>query len=335
MPPKPPVLADVARLAGVSHQTVSRVVNGHPNVSNGTRSRVESAISALGYRPNAAARSLATGRTHSIGVVAGELGQFGPSKMLVGIQAAAREAGYTVNIVALKDYSVETVHEAVDSLLHHGVEALAAIAPHTSALQALTRISTGVPLATVGGTTGAGASVAADQEQGTEAAVRHLVSLGHRRIAHLAGPLDWTDASRRRESWERALRAAGLEPAQVLNGDWSAGSGYQAGLDFDLASGTTAVFASNDQMALGFMKALRERGCVVPADFSVVGFDDVPEAAFYEPSLTTVRQDFETVGRSCVQHLLGQLSSNGRAFPLLVPSTLVLRASTAAPPASA
>lgn len=335
MPSKPPVLADVARLAGVSHQTVSRVVNGHPNVSTGTRSRVESAITALGYRPNAAARSLATGRTHSIGVVAGELGQFGPSKMLVGIQAAAREAGYMVNIVALKDYSVETVHEAVNSLLHHGVEALAAIAPHTSALQALTRISTGVPLATVGGTaTGAGAGVAADQEQGTEAAVRHLVSLGHRRIAHLAGPLDWTDASRRLASWERALRAEGLEPAQVLNGDWSAGSGYQAGLDFRLDSGTTAVFASNDQMALGFMKALRERGCVVPADFSVVGVDDVPEAAFYEPALTTVRQDFETVGRSCVQHLLGQLSDDGTALPLLVPSTLILRGSTAAPPAS-
>lgn len=323
--PRGPSLTDVATLAGVSHQTVSRVVNRHPNVSDATRRKVRAAISELDYRPNAAARWLATGRTHSIGILAGELAQYGPSSVLMGIQDAARSAGYFLTVVTLKDYSKAAVDEGLSGLLNHGVEAVVAVTPHVSALEVLAKVQTSIPMVMVGGGGGIDGDVSLDQEGGAARAVEHLVELGHRRIAHLAGPLDWVDAQRRVDGWRRVLRAHRLGDGALYQGDWSARSGYDAGMRLDVSDGTTAVFAGNDQMALGLLKALRERGCSVPRDVSVVGFDDVPEAEFYEPSLTTVRQEFHDLGRSCIDALMDRgARSPADAGPL----RLVIRGST-------
>lgn len=325
--PRGPSLTDVASLAGVSHQTVSRVVNRRPNVSEATRRKVNAAITELDYRPNAAARWLATGRTHSIGILAGELAQYGPSSVLMGIQDAARSAGYFLTVVALKEYSEQAVDEALGDLLNHGVEGVIAITPHVSALEAIGRVRGGIPMVTVGGGDHRGGDIALDQETAAVQAVEHLVGLGHRRIAHLAGPLSWVDARRRLDGWRSALQAGGLAEGPVYQGDWSARSGYGIGRSLDLTGGPTAIFVGNDQMALGLLKALRERGCDVPRDISVIGFDDVPEAEYYEPSLTTLRQEFQELGRLCIDELIGQQrpAPGGRA-----PSPkLIVRSSTA------
>lgn len=324
-----PSLNDVASLAGVSHQTVSRVVNHRPNVSEATRRKVRAAITELDYRPNAAARWLATGRTHSIGILAGELAQYGPSSVLMGVQDAARSAGYFLTVVTLKDYSVTTVDEALSGLLNHGVEGVIAITPHVSALEVLSTVQAGIPMLTVGGGHHRAGDIALDQESAAVAAVDHLVALGHERIAHLAGPLDWVDAQRRLEGWRRALRGHSLPEGPLYHGDWSARSGYETGRTIDVVDGPSAVFVSNDQMALGLLKALRERGCDVPRDISVIGFDDVPEAEFYEPSLTTLRQEFHDLGRLCIEELIGHESA-GTSRAAARPE-LVVRASTAEP----
>ncbi|MCU1632922.1 MAG: hypothetical protein JWM61_1574 [Micrococcaceae bacterium] len=325
--PRNPSLTDVASLAGVSHQTVSRVVNRRPNVSEATRRKVRAAILELDYRPNAAARWLATGRTHSIGILAGELAQYGPSSVLMGIQDAARRAGYFLTVVTLKDYSVPTIDEALSDLLNHGVEGVIAITPHVSALEVLATVQTGIPMLTVGGGHHRVGDIALDQESAAADAVDHLVALGHERIAHLAGPLDWVDAQRRLEGWRSALKDHQLAEGPVYQGDWSARSGYEAGRAIDVSGGPTAIFVSNDQMALGLLKALKERGCRVPADISVIGFDDVPEAEYYEPSLTTLRQEFHDLGRLCIEELIG-LEPASSAADASSPR-LVVRSSTA------
>lgn len=318
--PRSPSLTDVASLAGVSHQTVSRVVNRRPNVSDATRRKVHAAILELDYRPNAAARSLATGRTHSIGVLAGELSQYGPSSVLMGVQDAARRAGYFLTVVTLKDYSAPTVDEALRDLLDHGVEGVIALTPHVSALEVLATMQSGIPMLTVGGGGHRGGDVALDQESAAASAVEHLVALGHRRIAHLAGPADWVDAQRRLAGWRSALARHGLAEGPLLHGDWSARSGYDAGLGVELGRLPTAFFVGNDQMALGLLKALRQRGCEVPRQVSVIGFDDVPEAEYYEPSLTTLRQEFHDLGRRCIDELLGvqALGAGGSLQPRLI-----------------
>ncbi|WDF33277.1 LacI family DNA-binding transcriptional regulator [Arthrobacter agilis] len=323
-----PSLTDVAFLAGVSHQTVSRVVNRRPNVSDATRSKVRAAISELGYRPNAAARSLATGRTHSIGILTGEISQYGPSSVLMGIHDAAREAGYFLTVVTLSDYSTPTVDEALSGLLNRGVEGIIAITPHVSALEALERVETSIPLVTVGGGRQSVSDISLNQEGAAAHAVLELIGLGHQVIAHLSGPSDWVDARRRADGWRRALQERGLPAEHLLEGDWSARSGYQAGLRLDIPAGITAVFASNDQMALGLMKALKDRGYDIPMNISVIGFDDVPEAEFYEPPLTTVRQEFHDLGRSCIDALISHPSRPESARYALLPQ-LITRSSTA------
>ena len=326
--PRGPSLTDVATLAGVSHQTVSRVVNMHPNVSDATRVKVRAAISELGYRPNAAARWLATGRTHSIGVLAGELGQYGPSSVLMGIQDAAQAEGYFLTVVTLRDYSESAVDIALRGLLNHGVEGVIAITPHVSALEVVAKAKGSIPLVTVGGGSGKQNDVALDQESGSRQAVGHLVGLGHLRIAHLAGPLDWVDARRRVDGWRTAMDQHGLQPGELLEGDWSAESGYRVGRTLEPENGPSAVIAGNDQMALGLMKALRERGLDVPRDISIIGFDDVPGAEFWEPSLTTIRQELGEVGGSSIRLLIS--TAAGHPVDGILPAPrLILRSSTA------
>jgi DNA-binding LacI/PurR family transcriptional regulator len=334
---RPPVMADVARRAGVSHQTVSRVLNGHLNVRDSTRARVLAAIDELAYRRNSSARALVTRRTRTLGVIAFDTTLYGPASTLFGIEQAAREAGYFVSIASLKAITERSVSEALDHLAEQAVDGLIVIAPQRQAVAALGGIPASRPVVAVeGGEAPDLPVVCVDQAAGAAAVTRHLLELGHRTVVHVAGPLDWLEAEARLEAWRSTLVDAGAPVPEVLAGDWSPHSGYEAGqrLAARLADddGLTAVFVANDQMALGLLRAFQEAGIDVPGRVSVAGFDDIPEAAYFCPPLTTVRQDFAEVGRRSISLLLEQLDAGrARHAPRVVaPATLVVRSSTAA-----
>ncbi|MBU8868967.1 LacI family DNA-binding transcriptional regulator [Paenarthrobacter aromaticivorans] len=323
-------MEDVARVAGVSHQTVSRVLNNHPNVSTKTRERVEQAITELGYRRNTAARSLVTRRSQTIGVLGSELAQYGPSHTLLGVQQAARDAGYFVSVAGLREVTPETIKDAMAHFMDQGVDGIVVTVPHPGTFDVLKDITAQVPLVAVGSVGDehlSGATV--DQREGARLAVQHLLELGHKHIGHLSGPADWIDAVARTEGWRDALRKAGLEPAALIEGDWSAECGYLEGLKIAAERSMTALFVANDQMALGVLRAFHEAGVRVPADISVVGFDDQPEAAYFIPPLTTVAQNFEELGERCIGLLLDRLETGATGTPVTVKPRLVVRATTA------
>lgn len=330
---RPAVMADVARLAGVSHQTVSRVLNDHPRVRPDPRERVLRAVAQLGYRRNAMARGLVSRRSRVLGVVSFDTILYGPASTLLGIERAARAADYGISIVTLERVDRASVLSATNILADQGVDGMIIIAPQVSAAEALHSLPSGLlAVAVQAGSESALPSVAVDQIAGAELAVRHLLELGHETVWHIAGPNDWLEARDRIEGWRRTLVEAGASVPPVLAGDWSARSGYVAGQALARQAGVSAVFAANDQMALGLLRALQEHGIRVPDDISVVGFDDIPEAEFLLPPLTTVRQDFDEVGRRSMALLLDLLETGDRSavtLPAAVPPTLVLRQSTA------
>jgi len=333
---RPPVMADVARLAGVSHQTVSRVLNEHPNVRPLTRDKVLAAIRELAYRPNAAARTLVTRRTHTLGVITEDTVLYGPTSMLYGFERAAHDA-YFVSVASLAALDRRSMLDAVDRFLGQGIEGIVVIATQDTAVAALAHVPAEVPLVAVGcGTRASVTSVAIDNEAGAAAATRYLLDLGHRSVYHVAGPSSCLDAKERVDGWRRALRGTGATEPAVLEGDWSASSGYELGGLLAAEPGLTAVFCGNDTMALGVVRALTERGRRVPEDVSIVGFDDVPEAGYYLPPLTTVRQDFGQVGQLALSTLVDRMSGAIPAGPRVrVAPELIVRVSAAVPGRSA
>ncbi|TQS40869.1 LacI family DNA-binding transcriptional regulator [Cryptosporangium phraense] len=323
------VMADVARLAGVSHMTVSRVLNDSTAVSPTTRARVQAAMTTLGYRPNTAARALATGRTRQLGVVSVNTTLYGPASMLVAIERAARDAGYAVSIASLREPDRRSLGEAFDHLNAQSVEGIVAITPRAAVAAAIKHAPRSVPLVAVEGGEGPMPTVAVDQYLGAVRATRHLLSLGHRRIAHIAGPDDWHEAEERERGWRDTLKQAGETPTTVFRGDWSPRAGYEAGLQLAAANEHTAVFVANDQMAIGVLRAFSEAGIDVPGEMSVVGFDDIPEAAYFAPPLTTLRQDFGEVGRRSLALLVEQVEGGPPSDErIVIPPDLVLRDST-------
>jgi len=325
-----PAITDVAKLAQVSHQTVSRVLNEHASVTPLTRARVLAAIERLGYRPNAAARALATGHSKTLGAVTLNTTFFGPVSTLYGIEQAARLAGYFLSVVSLRSIDRGSVRDAVGRLADQHVEGIVVIAPLTSATEALDDLPTDMPVVVVEGDPRVDlAAVTVDQAEGARAATAYLLSCGSRTVVHIAGPPEWQEAQGRVAGWLSALEEAGAEVTPPVAGDWSARSGYQAGRKLARAGAATAIFAANDQMALGVLLALHERGRRVPEDVSVVGFDDMPESAYFTPPLTTVRQDFHEVGRASLRLLLDQIESGARSVDrVVVQSRLVVRRST-------
>ncbi|WP_299959931.1 LacI family DNA-binding transcriptional regulator [uncultured Modestobacter sp.] len=330
----------MAARAGVSHQTVSRVVNGHPNVAPSTRERVQQAIAELGYRPNTAARALVTGSTRTLGLVTSHINQYGPAQTLLGLEKAARAAGYSLSVAILDDDSEIAMREAVDRFVGQSVDAVVALSTYGQAVDALRRFDVPVPLIAVQvGRDDARPTVWVDQEAGAALATRHLLDLGHRTVHHVTGPGDSLEARGRRIGWRRELEAAGAPVPEVLGGNWWPSSGYAAGLELaararatrGTADEVTAVFVANDQMALGVLNALCEEGLSVPGDISVVGFDDVPECPYYRPPLTTVRQDFAELGRRGVQLVLARLRGEELEADPVLPE-LVVRASTGPSP---
>jgi DNA-binding LacI/PurR family transcriptional regulator len=325
-------MADVARLAGVSHQTVSRVVNGHSSLRPETRDRVLAAIRQLGYRPNTAARALVTRRSATIGVIGSKGGFWGPSTVHRTVQAAGRAAGYFVSSANLPGLTRDELLDAIDHLRNQSVEGIVLIAATDDALEvARAQESLGLPVVVVEGDEAQTRwTVGVDQVAGAQLGTRHLVDLGHTRIVHVAGPQSWTEARARLAGYRQAMHASGLRPSPHVEGDWTARFGFEVGQQLARHRDVSAVFCANDHMALGMLRALFEAGVRVPDDISVVGFDDIPESPYLIPPLTTVRQDFTAVGRRAIEIL--QAAIGGLPAPdRLIGPELVVRASSAAP----
>jgi DNA-binding LacI/PurR family transcriptional regulator len=307
-----PAMVDVARLAGVSHQTVSRVLNNHPNVRDETARRVRAAIAELGYRPNRAARALVTGRSQLLGLVALNTTLYGPASLLTAFEQAAGSAGFAVSVGSVDSLDRHSISAVVERHLDQRVAGIVVIAPVASAAEAVAGLTADVPLVTVDGDPARpGANVTVDQMAGARLATRHLLDAGHRTVWHVSGPADWFDSAGRVAGWEATLREAGAEVPPVLPADWSAAAGYRVGQTLARIPEVTAVFAANDHLALGILRALHERGLRVPDDLSVVGFDDVPEAGYFIPPLTTVRPDFHAVAEQVLTVLLSQIEAGG------------------------
>lgn len=293
-------MAMVAHLAGVSGQTVSRVVNDSPRVDPATRIRVETAMAELGYRPHRAARALRTGRTQTIGLVVTTLATVGNSRMLQATAEAAEERGYALVLVTARG----AVADAFERLRDQGVDG-AIVLNEASALTRVEDRPKGLRLVVVDAPAESGLRVVhSDHAGGAKAATSRLIALGHENVQHLAGPADSFAAAERERGWRETLLAHGITPAPVVRGDWSAQSGYLASAELMRA---TAVFSANDQMALGLVRGLAEQGCAVPDQVSVIGFDDVPDAANYRPPLTTIRQDFTALADAAVDALIEEI----------------------------
>jgi DNA-binding LacI/PurR family transcriptional regulator len=327
-------MADVARLAGVSSQTVSRVSTGHPGVVESTRRQVLAAMEELGYRPNSAARALKRGEFRTLGVILFTLATTGNSRTVEAIATHAAHEGYAITLIPVAVPTQDGVLGAFTRLGELAVDGIIVIMEVHLLDTADLTLPPGVQVVVVDSDAGDRYPVVdTDQADGARQAVRHLLELGHHTVWHVTGPAESFAGERRANAWRQVLADAGRDIPPIERGDWSAESGYRAGLRLAADPACTAVFAANDQMALGVLRAMAERGRKVPEDVSVVGFDDIPDASSYLPPLTTVHQDFAEVGRRCVQAMLRQIRHEPvDAGTVLVPTTLVVRASTAPPP---
>ncbi len=326
-----PNIRQVATLAGVSPMTVSRVLNDSPRVLPDTRERVLAAITELNYRPNSSARALATQRTRRIGVLMDSVAEHGPTSTLRAIEYAAREAGYTVTSVSIRDDS-QSPEESVVHLMDQGVDALCVVAPRSSSVSAIKRIDVGLPVLVVKSERDdAFLTVSVDQRGGTHLAVDHLAGLGHRDILHLAGPLDWLDARSRERAFHSRAQSWGMRERPIVVGDWTADFGFEFARDLTRLPDYTAILAANDEMALGVIHGLAVNGIRVPQDMSVVGFDDLPSSRHFLPPLTTVRQDFHTLGLTAMEALRAAIEGQPIPQRTKIPAELVVRESSAPP----
>ena len=322
---------DVAREAGVSHQTVSRVINGAPNVATATHERVRAAMQRLGYRPSASARTLAARRTRVIGVVTFVGAYFGPISTIRAVEAAARAQGYTPYTVSLAGLEMDQSRRVLDDLLQRDVEGLVVVAPTDEQAGLVDSVlPRDLPVLALEARLPGRPLVASDNEKGGAMAAEHLLSLGHTRIGHVGGPPDWSEARLRTVGFEKVLAASGLTPVARTDGDWSARSGYEAWPALR-ESGLTAVFVANDQMALGLLSALSEAGLRVPGDVSVLGYDNTPESGWYFPPLSTVEQEFRRAGEVGIEQLVRMVEGQEVEPAVLVSPALVVRRSTAPP----
>lgn len=322
------VMSDVARLSGVSLQTVSRVINGGA-VAADTRERVLDSIRVLDYRPNSVARALVTGRTRTIGVISFDTRFYGPASTLLAIEQAAHARDYFIIIVSPASDDAPTVQDAVKRLRGQGVEGILVVSAHAQAMSTVLRFADDLPLVVVGSRHHHFSAVEIDQEAGAVLATRHLLDAGHETVFHLAGPADWREANERIGGWRSTVVAAGATLYEPPRGDWTARSGYELADQILSRRDITAVFAANDQMALGLLRAANEAGRSVPEDLSIVGFDDIDEALYLTPPLTTVRQPFADLGRESLSLLLREIAEGcdiDQPTPLI--PELVIRSST-------
>ncbi len=328
-----PNIYTVAERAGVSHQTVSRVINDHPSLRPETRARVLAAMEELGYVPNQAARALVTSKSGLIGILATDTVLYGPAGMLHAIEVGARNAGYVAIACSVDGESKQAVRKGLEHLRHLGVEGLIVITPQSHSLDIAHEVMRHLPVVAIDNTYRMGElSASIDSYAGATQATQHLIDLGHRKIVHITGPATYFEAAARSAAYTAAMLAAGLTP-RIIDGDWDIETGHRLGHEIDfLGRGITAVFAANDHLALGLLKACRERGISVPRQVSVVGFDDIPEAGYFVPALTTVRQDFTAAGARAVDLLVRALAGEGHLESETVTPVFIERESTGPAP---
>ncbi len=329
-------IRDVARAAGVSYQTVSRVINESSSVKNSTRESVLDAIARLGFRPNRAARALAGGPVQSVTVLTSNTSLYGQSAALEGIEEATREAGFAMGVRVIEHAALADVRDAVERALEPA-GALIVIAFDRPGMAALDCVPNDVPVASLmpapaDDEVPSRPAVWIDEYTAAKEATQYLLSLGHKTVHHLSIP-SWTGKTRRMSGWRSALEQAGVAVPKPLLSGWSAEWGYEMGQKLAQDLKVTALLCGNDDIALGVLRAMHEAGRPVPAEVSIVGFDDVPFARFYTPALTTVRQDFKTLGKVCFAELLSVV---GTSRPIERPgypeAQLVIRESAGPPP---
>jgi DNA-binding LacI/PurR family transcriptional regulator len=318
-------MKNVAALSGVSYQTVSRVINGMPDVSDKTRRRVQKIMKKVGFRPNMTARQLRSRRSTTVGLVTFATGYYGPSQVLTNSEQCVKELGFGFMFSGIVEESIDEIRRAVDELCAYQVCGILIHLPLQVDLRGLQDLSRNVPLVAVDSDFGFQApSVVIDNELGSRIATRHLIERAHEKIAYLQGPPYWRASKLRYLGWQKELKAARLKQGPLIQGDWSAGSGFEAVKKMLAQSWGkfTALVVANDQMALGAIRAFQESGIRIPEDISIVGFDDIPEAGFFGPPLSTMKQDFGALGKLSVQclmeHLNGTQSGAFRISPTFI-----------------
>lgn len=327
---KNPSLFDVARIAGVSHQTVSRVVNRKENVSPSTRRRVFEAIERTGYKPNHSARALATGKTQSIGVIGLNSTLHGPVTMNHAVQRYSHELGLVPQTMSVQSIKVDELRKAIRHLAERGVDGIISIVPRGAKVLSLKELNRSTIPLVLRDHPSLRDGLVVDQREVCREAIRHLIKLGHERIAFIGGDPEWFDAIQRFEAWAQFLEDLGLDNSMWWQGDWSARSGYENCKDLlQSASPVTAIAVASDQISLGVLKALNE---AKRDDISVVSMDGSEDSAFFYPSLTSVRHDFHEVGKRLVHHLaalLGKADAGSFGAPPRI--DLAVRESTKPP----
>ncbi|MCX6055931.1 MAG: LacI family DNA-binding transcriptional regulator [Chloroflexi bacterium] len=326
-----PTIRDVARLAGVSHQTVSRVINEVERVNPETREKVEVAIAELEYKPSAIARSMARGVTRTLACISPNLTDYTFASIIEGAEQEARSQGYF--LLSSSSADPDTFAELIEELIgRRRVDGLIVINPYADSR--FESIPGDFPVVFVGAFSrdAAISSVSLDDERVAFDAVQHLINLGHRKIAMITGPMEEDCSQDRSKGYSKALQKAGIEinPSWIFEGDWTATSG-QKGLRSLTEQGLTptAIFAQNDRMAMGVLRAARDFNLTVPENLSVIGVDDMPLSSYFDPPLSTMRQDMPGIGREATQMLLDIVNKTGKPVrQLKISGELVVRKST-------
>jgi LacI family transcriptional regulator len=334
-------IKEVASAAGVSTQTVSRVVNGRPDVSDETRVRVQEIIKDLGYRPSAIARSLIQQRSYTLGVVTAGLKYIGPSRTLNGIASAAEAAGYSLLLKELAHFHANDVVPQLNALYAMHVDGIIWAVPEIGDNRAWVNdlsIDLPIPILYLAMEPRDGVSVVSiNNYLGGRIAVTHLIEQGYKHIGHISGPLDWWEARQRMAAWKDVLTEAGMEVQdhQMVEGNWSSSSAVPAFEKlYNQYPEMDAVFVSNDQMALGVTQFACQKSLRIPQDIAIVGFDDIAEAAYYTPPLTTMHQDQHELGTVAVQEVIKIIEANQSGIEIeesqtiVITPTLVIREST-------
>lgn len=333
-------IKDVAQAAGVSTQTVSRVMNKFSYVSGETRQRVESVVEQLGYRPSTLARSLSQQRSYTLGVVTFGLKYIGPARTLNGVADKADELGYMLLMKELDNFNTNRIDDVIDSLLARQVDGIVWVAPeigdnHTWVEERMNKIPVPVLFLAMQPRNGI-SSVATDNYNGAVLAIQHLLDCGRKNIGHISGPLSWWEADERKRGWREMLSNAGFSTSddQCAEGNWSSSSGEQAFIQLlESFPEMDGVFVANDQMALSVLREAYRRGIRVPEELAVIGFDNIPESAYFHPSLTTIAQDLQLLGEQAVQNIVEMIQARQENRPraarsIFIQPTLVIREST-------
>lgn len=332
-----PTIYDVAVAAEVSAQTVSRYLRGYPGMKPATRKRVERAVSELEYRPNLTARLLSTAKSHRIGALAHEYGEVGGSKIIESATRGATAAGYILDVMSLDVRDSEAVERTFRVINQRELDGVIAFAPTFALVRAFSGADLAVPVHIASPTVDTTDSIELGPDgTGETELVDHLIGLGHRKFVHVAGPPDWISSHNRELAFDAALSRHGLTSRGTWHGDWSSRSGYEVGMIIAGRTDATAVVAANDQMALGVIRACHDRRIRVPDDISVVGYDDITEARYFVPSLTTAAVDFELHGRAAITQMLSMIAYPGETPPAaVVPATHLQVRESSAPPSQA